>query len=238
MPSVTCCRAGLLCRSTRIQRRGVGANHISALPDSMLLQVLVCLGCARRWRGLWALLPELTFHNIGPEPLRSALAQDNLGDVTRSFEQEMSRIPVRNISCLALELATEEHVYGAVLLDLLGLCSSIQRLQVTLNQYDNEVKACSVNCPCHQPYNWRSQIISLTDLKEVSIEGFEGEEHEVGLLKVLLRCAAMLERVTINFSRNVPRSCSAYMELPSILKAHPSVKFKIYRWCGDQVLFG
>jgi hypothetical protein len=65
--------------------------------------------------------------------------QDNLGDVTRSFEQEMSRIPVRNISCLALELATEEHVYGAVLLDLLGLCSSIQRLQVTLNQYDNEV---------------------------------------------------------------------------------------------------
>jgi hypothetical protein len=90
------------------------------------------------------------------------------------------------------------------------------------------VKACSENCPCHLPYNWRSQIISLTDLKEVAIKGFRGEEHEFDLLKVLLRCAAMLERVIINFSRNVPRSCSAYVELTSILKAHPSVKFKIY----------
>ena len=90
------------------------------------------------------------------------------------------------------------------------------------------VKACSENCPCHLPYNWRSQIISLTDLKEVAIKGFRGEEHEFDLLKVLLRCAAMLERVIINFSRNVPQSCSAYAELTSILKAHPSVKFKIY----------
>ncbi|KAG2536419.1 hypothetical protein PVAP13_9NG188100 [Panicum virgatum] len=151
--------------------------------------------------------------------------RDNLGNVSRSFEQEISRIPVRNISCLVLQLATKGHVYGAMLLDLIGLYSSIQRLQVTINRYD-KVKACSVNCPCHQPYNWRSQIISLTDLKEVSIEGFKGEEHEVGLLKVLPRCAVMLERVTINFPRNVPRSCTAYMELPSILKAHPSVKFK------------
>lgn len=77
----------------------------------------------------------------------------------------------------------------------------------------------------------------LTGLKEVEIYGFKGEDHEVSLLKVLLMCAAMLETVTINLSRNVPRSCSAYLELPSILKAHPSVKLNIYRWCGDQVLF-
>ncbi|OEL26308.1 hypothetical protein BAE44_0012677 [Dichanthelium oligosanthes] len=142
-------------------------------------------------------------------------ARDNLGDVARSFEQEISRIPVRNFSGLRLELSTKGHVYGAMV-----------------------VKACSVNCPCDQPDNWRSQNISLTYLKEVYIKGFKGEEHEVGLLKVLLRCAAMLETVTITFSRNVPQSCSAYMELPGILKAHPSVKFKIYLCCGDQVLFG
>ncbi|KAG2547236.1 putative F-box/FBD/LRR-repeat protein At1g22000 isoform X1 [Panicum virgatum] len=82
----TCCRGGLLRRSTRIRRGGGGGvDRISALPDDMLLHVLARLGCARaaahtsllsrRWRGLWARLPELTFHDIGPEPLRSALAQ-------------------------------------------------------------------------------------------------------------------------------------------------------------------
>ena len=99
-------------------------------------------------------------------------------------------------------------------------------------------KECSVNyCNCDLPNNWKDQIISLTALKEVEIDGYEGEEHEVGLLKVLLICAEMLERVTISLSRNVPRSCSAYLELPSVLKAHPSVKFNIYHWCGDLVLF-
>ena len=67
------------------------------------------------------------------------LLQDNLGNVSRSFEQEISRIPVRNISCLVLQLATKGHVYGAMLLGLIGLYSSIQRLQVTLNRYDKVI---------------------------------------------------------------------------------------------------
>jgi len=67
------------------------------------------------------------------------LLQDNLGDVARSFEQEMSRIPVRNNSRLVLELATKGHAYGAMLLDLIGLCSSIQRLHVRLNQNDEVI---------------------------------------------------------------------------------------------------
>ena len=62
-----------------------------------------------------------------------------MGDVARSFEQEMSRIPVRNNSRLVLELATKGHAYGAMLLDLIGLYSSIQRLQVTLNRYDKVI---------------------------------------------------------------------------------------------------
>jgi hypothetical protein len=106
--------------------------------------------------------------------------------------------------------------------------------------FSKQRKACHVNCHCDQPNNWKDRIISLTDLKEVKIDGFNGEDHEVGLLKVLLRCAALLQSVTMNLSRNVSRrrSCSAYMELPSLLKAHPSVKFNIDSWCGDQVLFG
>lgn len=122
------------------------------------------------------------------------------------------------------------------MLDLLRLCTSIQKLKVELNRHE-ERKECSINCHCDQPNNWKDQIISLTGLKEVEIDGCKGEEHEVELLKVLLICAEILERVTINLSRNVPRSCSAYLELPSVLKAHPSVKFNIYRRCGDQVFF-
>ncbi|KAG2636932.1 hypothetical protein PVAP13_2NG481606 [Panicum virgatum] len=157
-------------------------------------------------------------------------AADDLGDVAWTFEKEISRIPVRNLSVLELKIATRGHFYGAMVLDLLRLCTSIQKLKVR--------KECSVNyCNCDLPNNWKDQIISLTALKEVEIDGYEGEEHEVGLLKVLLICAEMLERVTISLSRNVPRSCSAYLELPGILKAHPSVKFNIYHWCGDQVLF-
>ncbi|CAN6282139.1 unnamed protein product [Urochloa humidicola] len=93
----------------------------------------------------------------------------------RSIDQEISRIPVnvRNLSTLELQLPTE-HVYGAMLLDLLRLCSSIEKLKVTLNPYCQVTKACSVDCPCDQPDNWRSQFISLTNLKEVYIKGFRG----------------------------------------------------------------
>ncbi|TVU39107.1 hypothetical protein EJB05_12512, partial [Eragrostis curvula] len=153
----------------------------------------------------------------------------------QSFEQEISRIPVRKFTILEIDIETRGHVYGAMVLDLLGLCTSIQKLKVTLDPYEEETP-CPVTCPCDQPNNWRSQIISLNDLKEVEIKGFNGEEHGVGLTKVLLRCAGMLDQVTVNFCRNVPRNCNAYMEFPGIVEAHPSVKFSIYRWCGDQIL--
>lgn len=60
------------------------------------------------------------------------------------------------------------------------------------------------------------------------MEGFSGEDHEVDLLKVIFRSTTMLEGVTLKFSRNVSPECSVYKELPSILDAHPSVKFNIY----------
>ncbi|CAD6218079.1 unnamed protein product [Miscanthus lutarioriparius] len=166
-------------------------------------------------------------------------AEQNFSDgMAVTFEQEISQSQVRNLSVLELKIVPRGHVYGAMVLDLLRFCTSVQKLKVELNRYQR--KACHVNCHCDQPNNWKDQIISVTVLKEVKIDGFNGEDHEVGLLKVLLRCAALLQSVTMNLSRNVSRrrSCSAYMELPSLLKAHPSVKFNIYSWCGDQVLFG
>ncbi|CAL5082942.1 unnamed protein product [Urochloa decumbens] len=85
-----CCRGGLVPRSAAAGLPGLlllpdgEEDRISALPDDMLLKILARLGCARaaahtgllarRWRGLWARLPELTFHRIAPAPLDAALA--------------------------------------------------------------------------------------------------------------------------------------------------------------------
>lgn len=81
-----CCRGGLLPRSTGLPDLVPDGeeDRISPLPDDMLLQILVRLGCARaaahtgllvrRWRGLWARLHKLTFHRISPDPLDAALA--------------------------------------------------------------------------------------------------------------------------------------------------------------------
>ncbi|CAL5086686.1 unnamed protein product [Urochloa decumbens] len=82
-----CCRGGLLPGSAAagllILPDGE-EDRISALPDDMLLQILARLGCARaaahtgllarRWRGLWARLPEFTFHHIVPTHLDATLA--------------------------------------------------------------------------------------------------------------------------------------------------------------------
>ncbi|XP_044443780.1 uncharacterized protein [Triticum aestivum] len=60
------------------------ADLIGALPDDILLLVLVRLRCvraaartgllSRRWRGLWTYLPDLTFRGVPPAKVESALA--------------------------------------------------------------------------------------------------------------------------------------------------------------------
>jgi hypothetical protein len=87
---------------------------------------------------------------------------------------------------------------------------------------------CYADCCCDQPNNWRSQSISLLDLKEVEIKCCRGEGHEVDLLKVLLRCATALERVTLRFSRKYPPNDHRLMEIDDIINAYPSVKCYTY----------
>jgi hypothetical protein len=63
---------------------GGGADLISALPDDVIIQVLVRLPCAgvavrtslisRRWRGLWTRLPDLIFRNVVPGLLLAVLS--------------------------------------------------------------------------------------------------------------------------------------------------------------------
>ncbi|KAF8737142.1 hypothetical protein HU200_014196 [Digitaria exilis] len=145
-----------------------------------------------------------------------------------TFEQEVHRFQVTDFSILELDLKQGGHVYGTIVLHLLGLCTSIQRLKVTLDDYEKRER-CSEDCRCDQTNNWRSQNISLTDLKEVEIQRFRGEDHEVDLLKVLLRCATVLERVTLRFSKKFSPSDSGRLEIDSILKAYPFVTCNIYQ---------
>jgi hypothetical protein len=62
---------------------GAEADHFSALPDDLIISILVKLrdaaaACktsvlARRWLGLWAQLPELHFLHADPDDIRDAL---------------------------------------------------------------------------------------------------------------------------------------------------------------------
>ncbi|XP_034580990.1 uncharacterized protein [Setaria viridis] len=153
-------------------------------------------------------------------------------NVFRSFGCDISRIPVRRISILELDITTGRHVYGAVVLEVLRFCTSIQRLKIVLNRRQERKRrgTCPASCPCDQPRNWRSQSITLINLKEVEVEGFSGDDHEVDLLKVITRRATMLEGVTLKFYQKFSLECSAFKEIPSILIAHPSVKFNIFNY--------
>ncbi|KAF8662550.1 hypothetical protein HU200_056147 [Digitaria exilis] len=153
------------------------------------------------------------------------------GNVVRSFGQDISRIPARRITILELNIVTGLHVYGAVVLDLLERCTSIEKLGMMLGRCPvTELRGtCPASCPCHQPSNWRSRCIPLFELKVVEVHGFSGEDHEADLLKVILKSAPMLESVNLGFTRNVsPESCSSYEELLNMLEEYPSIQFDLY----------
>lgn len=62
------------------------------------------------------------------------MLQNKLSDMALTFKQEISQLPVRNLSVLDLKISPAGHVYGAMVLELLRLCTSVQKLKVTLNR--------------------------------------------------------------------------------------------------------
>ncbi|TVU39213.1 hypothetical protein EJB05_12621, partial [Eragrostis curvula] len=147
----------------------------------------------------------------------------DFGEEDKDFGRTISQIPITKFQVLELVIETDGHVYGAMVLYLLGMCTFITKL------VSNE---CPVNCPCDEPNNWRYQSISLVDLKEVEIHGFKGRGHEVDLLKAIVRGATMLERVAAYLSNPISPSKNGCMD--SISKAYPSVKFDIYHEPSSQ----
>ncbi|TVU39221.1 hypothetical protein EJB05_12629, partial [Eragrostis curvula] len=87
------------------------------------------------------------------------------GDEDQNFGQQITKmIPVTNVHVLELPIKTEGHVYGAMVLHLLGMCTFVRSLRLKLREDTNR---CSVKCPCDHPFNWRSLNVSLTDLKDI-----------------------------------------------------------------------
>ncbi|XBI50030.1 hypothetical protein VPH35_113505 [Triticum aestivum] len=126
----------------------------------------------------------------------------SLLDAERRFATEIFSHMGTHFSALNLHLTTRGHVVGAFVLRLLGIhyhglrLADIRNLKIVLLR--SEVKeSCPLNCPCDDPKGWKTQIVSLNNLEKVEIEGFEGEDHELDLLRVLFRCAPMLKSVTV-----------------------------------------
>jgi hypothetical protein len=86
-------------------------------------------------------------------------------------------------------------------------------------------------CPC-EPTDWRSQVISLTALEEVEIDGFKGDDHEHDLLKLILSCTPMLKIVTLKLSRELSSSNDGCAKIYDIVKAYPSVEGHLYLSSG------
>jgi hypothetical protein len=88
-------------------------------------------------------------------------------------------------------------------------------------------EACPLNCPCHDPKGWRIQIVSLNNLERVEIEGLDGEDHELDLLRVVFRCAPMLKSVKVRLlDQDVP-SDDWCTQINNIFREYPYVESSI-----------
>ena len=74
---------------------------------------------------------------------------------------------------------------------------------------------------CYCQPSWRNQAICSTELEEVEIDGFRGDNHEFGFLEMVFRCAPMLRRMTVKQSTEVAPSDE---KIHDVFKAHPFVE--------------
>ncbi|KAF7002187.1 hypothetical protein CFC21_017701 [Triticum aestivum] len=148
---------------------------------------------------------------------RSLIFHGEADTITQDIEKHM----IAEFSILELHLRTSGHMFGALAFYLLGsnrICTTMQKLKVIL-QRSAVKERCSPDCPCESS-GWRVQTISLTALEEVEINGFEGDNHELDFLKLVLRCAPMLKRMIVKLSDKASASSYRRTKLYNIFRAN------------------
>jgi len=153
-----------------------------------------------------------------------------------SIGQVIAHLPVAAFSILELNLETKEHTFGPMVLRLLRIQPTMKRLKVVLAR-DKVRVPCPVNCPCEHPINWRSEDVSLANLEVVEIRGLQGEDDEVDFLKIILRCATVLQRLTVTISDGVSPSNNGYEKIWSIMKEYPDVECHIMASGSEGILY-
>uniref|UniRef100_A0A453T715 F-box domain-containing protein n=3 Tax=Aegilops tauschii subsp. strangulata TaxID=200361 RepID=A0A453T715_AEGTS len=146
-----------------------------------------------------------------------------------NFAQEIEKHMVAAFSVLELHLTAKGHAFAGFVFHLLGMdrvgCGT-QSLKVILRK--SAMKGgCSPLCPCEFP-NWKPQIICLAALEEVEFNGFEGEDHEFDLLKLILGCAPMLKRMIVKLSQETSASNDGCTKIYNIFEACSSVECDVY----------
>ncbi|KAM0910286.1 hypothetical protein ACQ4PT_014271 [Festuca glaucescens] len=188
--------------------------------------------------GVWILMKLSLKTAEGQGQLSSlhmhASPSTNFYGETDNFEQQIVKHMIAAFSVLELHLTTKEHVYGAFVVHLLGInrirCV-MQRLKVNLRRPAEKEEGCLPHCRCDS-LNWKSQTISLTSLEEVEITGFEGEDHEFDLLKLILRCAPILKRIIMKLSQEASASNDRCAKIYNIFRVYSSVECYIYLSSG------
>ncbi|XP_037433329.1 uncharacterized protein LOC119300491 [Triticum dicoccoides] len=165
-------------------------------------------------------------------------------DAELEVAQKIEALLVTGFSVLELHFSTTEfhfgipakHAFGACVVRLLGMHrirTATRKLRIVLLRSD-VVKECPVNCRCDKPKNWRSKNISLINLEEVEIKGFEGEDHDFDFLKVIFRCAPMLKRMSVWMCDEVSTSNDRCLRSHDFFKAYPFVECNVYLSSGSK----
>ncbi|XBH96836.1 hypothetical protein VPH35_087147 [Triticum aestivum] len=125
------------------------------------------------------------------------------------FAEEIEKHMITDFSTLELHLTILEHAFGAFLLRLLGMHRIRTRsLKISLDRFEMNGDGCSLlqNCPCHEPKNWRTQTISLTNLG---------------------KSAPMLKRVNMGLSKRFTPDDDWWTKIHNIFVVYPSVECNI-----------
>uniref|UniRef100_A0A8I6Z0X2 FBD domain-containing protein n=1 Tax=Hordeum vulgare subsp. vulgare TaxID=112509 RepID=A0A8I6Z0X2_HORVV len=166
--------------------------------------------------------------------LKTAKGQGQLRSLHIHACAEIEKHLIVKFSVLELCLTTNGHGFGPLAFHLLGMDRirrATRRLKITPQRTMVNNAECPFDCPC-EPEGWRSNTVSLTALEELEINGFGGDDHELGFLKPMFKCAPMLKKLTVKLSHKASSRNDGCTKLYNIVKACSSVELSVYLSSG------